>query len=416
MPIFKKLTVYAVSASIMMSSTLSGCVTASSAGSGFSVGPQLSSFFGKKEDHSQEQNRARLDVVIPVFDPGLPADTKTYEEKGIWPELRRAEANRFAVKLKDALEATGVFGAVRVTPDKNATGDLYVMGAIADSNGEDVEIDLVVADISGKIWLDDSYDHEVESAFHENIRNKGKDPYDPVFEEAAQDIVEELNSHKTAELDTIKKLTELRFGASFSENAFSEHMKVENGKATLISMPSDEDPMLRRTQAIRVRDQLFVDRLQTHYQAFSVGMNDSYAMWQEQSLLEIEAERAAKRKAAGQAVAGVLLLGLAALAGASASRSDNPNNQAMATTGAVVAGVGGLSMLSESFQTSEEAKVHRDALNELGQSVDMELAPQVVEFEDKTVELTGDAKEQFAQWRDFLKKVYALEGTPNTQL
>jgi hypothetical protein len=84
--------------------------------------------------------------------------------------------------------------------------------------------------------------------------------------------------------------------------------------------------------------------------------------------------------------------------------------------GAVVAGVGGAAMLSKSFQTSDEAKIHRDALNELGQSVDVEMAPQVVQFEEKTVKLTGDAKEQFGQWREFLKQVYAVERTPETAL
>ena len=57
-----------------------------------------------------------------------------------------------------------------------------------------------------------------------------------------------------------------------------------------------------------------------------------------------------------------------------------------------------------------------DALAELGESIDMELAPQVIEFEKKTVELTGTAREQFAQWRAFLKKIYAQESVPDVQL
>ena len=46
----------------------------------------------------------------------------------------------------------------------------------------------------------------------------------------------------------------------------------------------------------------------------------------------------------------------------------------------------------------------------------MELAPQVIKFEKETVKLTGDAKDQFQQWREFLKKIYALESTPDTKL
>jgi len=44
------------------------------------------------------------------------------------------------------------------------------------------------------------------------------------------------------------------------------------------------------------------------------------------------------------------------------------------------------------------------------------IAPQVVEMEQQTVELTGTAKEQFAQWRSFLKKIYAQEKTPEKTL
>jgi hypothetical protein len=40
----------------------------------------------------------------------------------------------------------------------------------------------------------------------------------------------------------------------------------------------------------------------------------------------------------------------------------------------------------------------------------------VIEFEKKTVELTGTAKEQFAQWRAFLKQIYAQEATPDKLL
>ena len=70
----------------------------------------------------------------------------------------------------------------------------------------------------------------------------------------------------------------------------------------------------------------------------------------------------------------------------------------------------------QSFRTSEEANVHRDTLNELGQSVDLELAPKVIAFNKASVELTGNAREQFMQWRTFLQKIYSEEKTPDVQL
>ncbi|OEJ67714.1 hypothetical protein BEN30_08250 [Magnetovibrio blakemorei] len=412
MIMFKKFTVYVVCSALM----LSGCVTPSGNGSGAKVGPQLSSQVNQRQALLAQEARPKIDVIIPVFDPGLPEDTKTYAENHIWPELRRAEANRFAVKLKDALDATGAFGAVRVTPDNTATGDLYVLGKIVKSDGANVEIALDVMDISGKSWFSESFEHETDAGYFQNIRNKGKDPYDPVFEEAAQYLVEKLSKKDDKTLANLQSLADLRFAASFSETAFAQHLNIHGDRVELASLPSDNDPMLKRVKAIRVRDQLFVDRLQGNYQTFSHKMDDSYAMWQEQSQLEIAAEKEATSKAQGQAALGILAIGLGVLAAVSGSKSNSSAGRTAGITGAAVGGIVGATMIGKSFQTSDEAKIHRDALVELGQSVDLEMAPQVVAFEEKTVELTGDAKEQFEQWRAFLKKMYALENTPNTRL
>jgi hypothetical protein len=394
---------------------LSGCATKSRTSS--TVGPPPSSSLSEPETTEPvDITTPKLDVIIPVFDPGLPEDQADYEKEKIWPELRRAEANRFAHKLKDELEKTSRFGAIRVTPDKTATGDLYVLGRIEESNGQEVAIEIEVIDISGKKWLAESFEHEVSPAFHRNQRNTGMDSYDPLFAETAAAIVAELSKHSLQEQEDLHCLADLRFGANFSESTFMRYMKSDDGKFTLVSKPSDEDPMLQRVRAIRVRDQLFVDSLQDNYAGFSQQMNESYLMWQEQSLLEMQAERAASRKSIGQAVGGVLLVGLAVLSAVAGGRSKSSGGSAAGAAGAIIGGVAGVSLISGSFKTSEETKVHREALNELGQSIDMSLAPQVIAFEKESVELTGDAREQFMQWRTFLQKIYAEEMTPDVKI
>lgn len=385
------------------------------------VGPGFSSTVTDKSQQAAEVAAARfqgpkLDIIVPVFDPGLPEDENDYEDEGIWPELRRAEANRFAVKLKEALERTGAFGAVRVTPDTTATGDLYVVGKILESNGEEVGISIQVSDISGELWYDETYDHEVSEQFHKNIRNKGLDPYQPVFDEAAQELVEELADYEFVELDQLHSLAEIRFAANFSEEAFAEYLEVDGNEVTLTSLPSDADPMLQRIRAVRIRDQLYVDGLQTHYEEFSVKMEESYALWQEQSLQEVQAQRDADREAMGKAVLGVLAFALAIAAAAAGANTGSAGTSAAANTGAIIAGVGGVALIADSFRTSKEAEFHRDTLEELGQSIDIELGPQVVEFDETTEEITGDAAEQFAQWRAFLKRMYDLERTPVKKL
>ncbi len=412
--LFKKI----ITIFVILTFFLSGCATHNRTTS--TVGPLPSSSYSKSYSKAVKNQPATpgplLEVIIPVFDPGLPEDMSEEDAKDVWPELRRAEANRFALKMKEALEATGKFGAVRVTPDGSATGDLYILGRIEASNGKEAAMEIEVVDISGKRWLEKSFEHEVSPDFHRDQRNKGIDPYDPLFEKAAAKIVEELSDHSLQELSDLQYIADLRFGTNFSEETFMPYMETRGNIFSLVSKPSDNDPMLVRVRAIRVRDQLFIDSLQDNYASFSDQMNESYLMWQEESLFETQAARAAKRKSTGQAIGGALLIGLAVLSGVAGSNSNSTGASAAGTAGAILGGLAGASLLSKSFKTSEEAKVHRDALNELGQSIDMELSPRVIAFEKQSVELTGDAGEQFAQWREFLKKIYAEEQTPDVQL
>ncbi|MGB0682746.1 MAG: hypothetical protein ACPGOV_08560 [Magnetovibrionaceae bacterium] len=404
---------------VCLSLALSGCVTSKPATMP-QVGPATSNELLTKAEPQAEPARTKLDVVIPVFDPGLPeelADASGYdEETELWPELRRAEANRFAVKLKEAIEATGEFGSVWVTPNAEATGDLYLLGTIDESDGEDVSFDLQVVDVSGRTWLDDDFDHDVDEDFHENWRNKDKDPYQPAFDAAAEAVVALLKKTSEDELAALREINRLRFAKSFADDAFSSFLSAEEGRYQLVGLPSEDDPMLERVEAIRVRDQLFLDQLQPHYASFSSGMDQSYGVWQEQALMEHVARRQAQKDAAVEAVGGVLLIGLAVLAAVAGASSDTAGGQIVGATGAAVGGMMGADLLQSSFQTSKEAELHREALEELGQSINMELAPRVVEFQNETVELTGDAVEQFNQWRAFLAKMHEIEMTPDRQL
>lgn len=380
------------------------------------VGPRVSSEIMTAAKVDPKAAKPKLDVIIPVFDPGIPEDDTDLEEEGIWPELRRTEAVHFALNLKEKLEETGKFGAVRVTPNAEATGDLYVLGKIVKSNGLDVEIDVEVYDISGVKWYSENYEHEVPKNFHNSFRNKGIDPYDPVFVEAAADLVEHLDDADGTELALLKSVTEMRFAANFSEEAFSEYIKEEDGQIELTSLPSEDDPMLGRIRALRVRDELYVDNLQQHYEAFNTKMKSSYAIWQQQSQEAQIALNAAEAKETAQMVGGVLLailgIGLAVASG----NSGSPGRSTGAFAGAAVAGIGSAMLFSEGFKTSNETKFHADTLEELGESVDSELAPQVVEFEGETKKLTGSAAKQFAEWRGFLKQIYEQEKTPEKQL
>lgn len=396
---------------IILTHVLTGCATTSSSSGNLKTGPQLAS--------AQEQNKeipyqgVKLDVIIPVFSPGLSDSAAEYEEEGIWPELRRAEANRFAYKLKTALDESGKFGAVRVAPNSTASGDLFAVGEIIESNGQELEFSLNVVDASGKQWLNETIDHEVGEGFYKNPRNDGKDPYDPAFDKAAQAIIEALLKQQQSELTQLQNINDLRFAASFNEQAFMEHLDTSGQQIKLVSMPSDADPMFERVKSVQVREQLFVDNLQQNYSAFSQQMDDSYLAWQEASATEMQLRKEAKTKSIWKMIGGAVLIGAAVAAATSGSSNDPRFARDLAT---VAGGIGGAVLITSGFKSREEAKFHQEALNELGESVNLEMAPQVMTYEEESVELTGDIDEQFRQWRDFLNRMYQLEATPDVQL
>ena len=131
---FRNITVYIT----LVSFLLSGCVATMKEIP--VVGPKLSSTILEEENPAfKGVGKQFIDVAIPSFDPGIPADQSKWEELGVWPELRNAEANRFAWMLKETLEKESRFGAGRVVPDLRASSDIYVQGTIEQSNGRDLK-------------------------------------------------------------------------------------------------------------------------------------------------------------------------------------------------------------------------------------------------------------------------------------
>lgn len=397
------------------------------------IGPETSTKIEVSAlDEQQVSMGRKLDVIIPVFDAGL--DDEVIGET-VWAELRHAEATIFANQLKATLDATGQFAAVRVTPDASATGELYIQGRIEQSTGHDVEISLSVTSIAGEDVIaraaagrlsfprfhnrDEraikNFEHTVDKNYFMNPRNDKQRAYQPIFDEASGFVVSLLEKYSEVEKTELSNLSNLRFAASFSEDAFSEYMVTEKGNIHLVGMPSMDDPMYQKVRALRVRDQLFIDNLQNEYQDFNQQINESYLLWQEQSLREYVLRKEAKASSNKKLLGGIALIGLAILS-ASTNSGGNTVGDNAAATAAVTAGVAAAGLISSGIHDRKEAAMHNETIKELGQSIDIEMSPQVVAFEEREEKLVGDSAEQFQQWRSFLKTIYELERTPDVQL
>ena len=69
----------------------------------------------------------------------------------------------------------------------------------------------------------------------------------------------------------------------------------------------------------------------------------------------------------------------------------------------------GAYLLKSGFDKQAEARIHMEALEELGQSLENEVAPQVINLDDRTITLSGSVDEQYEQWREILADLYAAE-------
>ena len=392
---------------------LGGCQTTGRSGTavGPSVGPTASTPLGAEKKNYNINSNIFLDVAVPVFDPGIPEDLDKLEKDAVWPQLRRAEANRFALNTKEALQKTGVFGAVSVAPSPQVTSELYVLGKIVESNSEDVEVSIEVVDISGRRWDRETFKHRVSPGFYRDKRNDSKDSYGPLFEDIADHVVALLKRKREAQKEELKHIADIRFAQSFSPEAFSQHLRTDrNGYVSLVSLPAENDPSYSRIRPLRVQDQLFLDRIQSQYEGFSAKVDESYLTWQQETLPVVIDARKAKRASVARGILGAVLIG-AAVAGATDSNSSGL--QDVATVGAAI---GGGLLIKSAVDKNREAKIHTETIDELGESLDIEVDPQIMELEDKTVELTGTAQEQYVQWKSHLKKIYELEETPDVEL
>ena len=340
-----------------------------------------------------------LDVGVVILDPGI---SSVEDEEQVYPEVRRAEATFMATELADVLTEQGGWGAVRVVPDERQFSDLLVRGTILQSDGEALELKIRVSDARGTVWLDKRYTGITSRYAYEQGTRTKQDPFLSVYRMIANDMLAAFQRLPADERTTIRRVAEMRFARDFASGAFADYLNEDpSGQVTLRRLPSEEDPMLARVRGLRQRHYVFVDTLQGHYTGFSDDMYAPYQEWRKASYEETVALRELESEAKREMIAG----GAAILAGIVAQSSGS----SMTRSAGAIGVVGGGALLKRGLEKRAESNIHSLALEELGQSLDAEITPRVIELEDRTVRLTGNVEDQYDQWRELLADIYAAE-------
>ena len=344
--------------------------------------------------------QALLDVGIPVLNDGL---YLTDDEDTVFPEVRYAEAIYFSNQLAKVLEKSGAWGAIRVTPSDDVIMDLYITGTILQSDGETMDLEIQVKDSSGKQWFSKNYKQTIgKYAYDRRLKSLG-DPFQNLFVRIANDLLsyrEKLSSQRAIELRTI---SELRFAKRFSAQAFDSYISEKrDGTLVIDKLPADNDSILERVRKIRERDYLYIDTMQDYYDGFTQQMHLAYQDFRRASYDSVVKARQLDRQGSQRIVAGIGAI-LAGIYGRSEA-----DTRIARDAGTATAAVGGF-VLKSGLEKKQQSSAYNESVAEMGSSLEAEIAPQVIELEDRTVTLTGTVQAQYQQWQELLQKIYQQE-------
>ena len=340
-----------------------------------------------------------LDIAVAVFDPGI---AEPDIDENIYPEIRRAEATFVARELTLVLDDQGVWGASRVVPSADYISDLVISGSIEQSDGESLVLNIQARDARGGLWLDKAYAGSTSRYAYQQPQRVKRDPFLGVYRKIANDLILTFKAFSREERLAIRNVARLKFAQSFAPEAFADYLRTDESNITrAVRLPAESDPMMARIATIQQRNHVFVDTLQGHYDNFSGSMEGPYNEWRRLSYDETVELRELEQKAKTQLIVGSVSL----LAGLAAATSDDRDTR---LAGAVGIAAGG-NQIKEGLLTRAEAQIHSSKLQELGRSLEADIAPQVIELEDRTVQLSGTIEDQYSQWREILSDIYAAE-------
>ncbi len=343
-----------------------------------------------------------LDIGIQLFDPGLPDDEyERYmlEEKGIFSDVRNAEARYLPMRLKQTLEMSGYWGAVRIVPASHVI-DLRIGGTIYKSNGKNLEIDLIAVDARGKKWLDKRYKGEANPIVYKETETD-REPFQSLYNKIANDLLKVAKKLDAEDVQEVRRVAELRFAKYLAPIAFGDYLEVKKSKYKIEKLPSYEDPMMLRLADIRERDFMFVDTLNEYYADFHAQIDPAYDSWRAYAY----EEQLALDKLTKQGRLEKILGAAAIVGGVIAATRGGRAGQGVGQVGIL----GGMAVLQNGFQKSEEAKMHREALRELAASFDSEVAPILIDVDGEVLRLTGSVGTQYDTWRQILRQIFAAE-------
>ncbi|MEQ9463080.1 MAG: hypothetical protein RJQ10_05435 [Haliea sp.] len=316
-----------------------------------------------------------LDLALVSFDPGIPEQTAGLSRQGIFPDIRKAEARYLPVRLRQVLQESNAWGAVRVLPEPQPAAVLQVEGRILHSDGRFLVLQVRAEDASGRIWLDRIYADEAQASDYPVVG--GGDPFIDLYRKVANDLLAEYRNQAHAELQQLPDLALLRQAGDLAPDYFAGFVAEDSaGRHQLLRLPAESDPMLARVELIRSQEFRFIDTVDEQYVDLYQTMQPTYDLWRqygrEQALYrEDYARRLSQRDRAGAR--------------------------------------GTYAAMEQTYNAFKWSKIQQQDLEDLARGFNNEVLPTVLEVSGSVYRLNGSLESQYDEWREILREIFRLE-------
>ncbi|MAV73291.1 MAG: hypothetical protein CBB81_03090 [Cellvibrionales bacterium TMED21] len=309
-----------------------------------------------------------LDVGIVVKPMTLPSDATDIERS-----FRNSEAQLIAALLKESLEFSQQWGAVRVFEAASTLPHVLCLVSLEQSNGEQVYLRVRAKSVSGRSILDTVYRYETTAGDYVDVES---DPYQAVFTQFAEAL--ESEAHRASlNARRLQTISELRYALTLSD-AFAGYLKQSEdlGEWGVVRIPAANDPMLARINRLRDYEILFVDAIDEQRVEQKNQLLDAYTLWRRSSREQLlwlrdRSQRLAQRQ------------------------SDRGQSEFV--------------RLNSAYATYRAYKLHQQELYELVVELESEGRATVVETDEAVYQLSGTLDAQSREWQRTLATIFALE-------
>ncbi len=313
-----------------------------------------------------------LNVTIPVFDAGVPADPSQLRDLEVFPRIRQIESKMMPFLLRETLANTAQWGAVRVATKPEPAAELQLLVTILRSDGDTLELQVRAIDATGAVWFDTPFKGKAD----DSPTARGS-PFSALYEEIAAALHAESGARDEQTLSRIRSTSLMRYARELAPSAFTEFVEqAEDGTWHVLRLPARNDPMYRRIHTIRETEYLISDTVDAKYRDLNADLARTYRVWRDyrRKLVEYEAGNARFAEA-----------------------KPDPDDR------------GSWESIKHQYDSFKYDRITAQEQDRLAVAFNNEVSSTVDAMESRVAELDGWVEQGYLEWRSLLEDLFEVE-------